>query len=362
MDDHHTHAAAPIVLPVPVNVAALYTCPMHPQIREAKPGGCPICGMTLEPVATTADVGPNQELVDMTRRFWIGLTMALPVFILEMGGHIPALGLHDLVPERLSVWIQFVLSTPVVLWAGWPFFERAWASVLHRSLNMFSLVALGTGAAYLYSLFATFAPGLFPAGFREMGGTVSVYFESAAVITVLVLLGQVLELRAREQTGGAGIRALLRLAPKTARRLKAGGEDEEVVLDLVQVGDHLRVRPGDGVSIDGEVLEGKSAVDESMVTGESMPSAKQPGDKLIGGTVNGTGSLVIRADKVGADTMLARIVTMEVAPRRRKGAGRPSSAWRTPCRATSSRLSLARPSLHLLRGLSWVPPPPCPTP
>ena len=201
------------------------------------------------------------------------------------------------------------LSTPVVLWAGWPFFERAWASVVHRSLNMFSLIALGTGAAYVYSLFATLAPGMFPAGFREMGGAVSVYFEAAAVITVLVLLGQVLELRAREQTGGA-IRALLKLAPKTARRLKAGGDDKEVALELVQVGDRLRVRPGDGVPVDGEVLEGKSAVDESMVTGKSMPSAKQPGDKLIGGTVNGTGSLVMRADKVGADTMLARIVTM----------------------------------------------------
>jgi Cu+-exporting ATPase len=265
--------------------------------------------MTLEPVKATADVGENRELVDMTRRFWVGLALTLPVFILEMGGHIPALGLDDLVPPRISNWIQFALSTPVVLWAGWPFFERAWASVVHRSLNMFSLIALGTGAAYLYSLFATFAPGMFPAGFRELGGTVAVYFEAAAVITVLVLLGQVLELRAREQTGGA-IRALLKLAPKTARRLNPGGDDEEVALELVQVGDRLRVRPGDGVPVDGEVLEGKSAVDESMVTGESMPAAKEPGDKLIGGTVNGTGSLVMRADKVGADTMLARIVTM----------------------------------------------------
>jgi P-type Cu+ transporter len=288
---------------------AIYTCPMHPQIRQVGPGNCPICGMTLEPVEAAADVGENRELADMTRRFWVGLVLALPVFCLEMGGHIPALGLHDLVPPRMSNWVQFALSTPVVLWAGWPFFERAWASVVHRSLNMFSLIALGTGAAYLYSVFATFAPGMFPAGFREMGGTVAVYFEAAAVITVLVLLGQVLELRAREQTGGA-IRALLKLAPKTARRLKAGGEDEEVALELVQVGDRLRVRPGDGVPVDGEVLEGKSAVDESMVTGESMPAAKQPGDKLIGGTVNGTGSLVMRADKVGADSMLARIVTM----------------------------------------------------
>jgi Cu+-exporting ATPase len=293
----------------PINAGVIYTCPMHPQIRQVGPGNCPICGMTLEPVKATADVGENRELVDMTRRFWVGLALTLPVFILEMGGHIPALGLDDLVPPRISNWIQFALSTPVVLWAGWPFFERAWASVVHRSLNMFSLIALGTGAAYLYSLFATFAPGMFPAGFRELGGTVAVYFEAAAVITVLVLLGQVLELRAREQTGGA-IRALLKLAPKTARRLNPGGDDEEVALELVQAGDRLRVRPGDGVPVDGEVLEGKSAVDESMVTGESMPTAKEPGDKLIGGTVNGTGSLVMRADKVGADTMLARIVTM----------------------------------------------------
>jgi P-type Cu+ transporter len=282
---------------------------MHPQIRKAAPGNCPICGMTLEPVKTAADVGENHELANMTRRFWVGLVLTLPVFILEMGGHIPALGLHDLLPPRISTWIQFALSTPVVWWAGWPFFERAWASVLHRSLNMFSLIALGTGAAYLYSVFATLAPGMFPVGFRGMGGTVSVYFEAAAVITVLVLLGQVMELRARERTGGA-IRALLKLAPKTAHRVRTGGADEEVALELVQVGDRLRVRPGDGVPVDGEVLEGKGAVDEAMVTGESMPAAKQPGDKLIGGTVNGTGSLVMRADKIGADTMLARIVTM----------------------------------------------------
>jgi P-type Cu+ transporter len=305
----HAHEATSMAPPATINAGVIYTCSMHPQIRQVGPGNCPICGMTLEPVKATADVGENRELVDMTRRFWMGLALTLPVFILEMGGHIPALGLDDLVPPRISTWIQFALSTPVVLWAGWPFFERAWASVVHRSLNMFSLIALGTGAAYLYSVFATFAPGMFPAGFREMGGTVAVYFEAAAVITVLVLLGQVLELRARAQTGGA-IRALLKLAPKTARRLKPGGDDEEVALELVQAGDRLRVRPGDGVPVDGEVLEGKSAVDESMVTGESMPAAKQPGEKLIGGTVNGTGSLVMRADRVGADTMLARIVTM----------------------------------------------------
>jgi Cu+-exporting ATPase len=265
--------------------------------------------MTLEPVTATAEMGEAPELMDMTRRFRVGLVLTLPVFVLEMGSHIPSLGLHHLVPPLISTWVQFALSTPVVLWAGWPFFQRAWASVVHRSLNMFSLIALGTGAAYFYSVFATFAPRMFPAGFRGMGGTVAVYFEAAAVITVLVLLGQVLELRAREQTGGA-IRALLKLAPKTAHRLKQGGEDEEIALELVQVGDRLRVKPGDGVPVDGEVLEGMSAADESMVTGESMPAAKQPGDKLIGGTVNGTGSLIMRADKVGADSMLARIVTM----------------------------------------------------
>ena len=282
---------------------------MHPQVILDGPGACPICGMALEPMTPGKDDGDSLELVDMTRRFWVGLALALPVFVLEMGGHIPALGLHNLVPPQISIWIQFALSTPVVLWAGWPFFERAWASVVHRSLNMFSLIALGTGAAYLYSAFATLAPGMFPAGFRGMGGTVSVYFEAAAVITVLVLLGQVLELRARKQTGGA-IRALLNLAPKSAHRVKANGEDEEVALELVQVGDRLRVRPGDGIPVDGEVLEGRGAVDESMVTGESMPAAKKPGDKLIGGTVNGTGSLVMRADKVGDETVLARIVKM----------------------------------------------------
>ena len=294
-----THGAPSIAPPTPTVTGVIYTCPMHPQIRQVGPGNCPICGMTLEPVKATAEVAENYELTDMTRRFWVGFALTLPVFVLEMGSHIPALGMHGLVS----------LSTPVVLWAGWPFFQRAYASIIHRSLNMFSLIALGTGSAYLYSLFATFAPDLFPAGFHGMGGTVAVYFEAAAVITVLVLLGQVLELRAREQTGGA-IRALLKLAPKTARRLKADGQDEEVALELIQVGDRLRVRPGDGVPVDGEVLEGKGAVDESMVTGESMSAAKKSGDKLIGGTVNGTGSLIMRADKIGADTMLARIVAM----------------------------------------------------
>jgi Cu+-exporting ATPase len=288
---------------------SIYTCPMHPQIRQVGPGNCPICGMTLEPFVVTAAAAPNEELADMSRRFWIGLVLALPVFVLEMGGHIPAFGLDNLVPMQTSIWIQFALSTPVVLWAGGPFFQRGWTSLVSRHLNMFTLIALGTGAAYLYSLVATFAPGIFPAGFHGMDGTVAVYYEAAAVITVLVLLGQVLELRAREQTGGA-IRALLNLAPKTAHRLRDGGDDEEIPIAQVAVGDRLRVRPGDGIPVDGVVLEGRSAVDESMVTGESMPSAKEADDKLISGTVNGTGSLVMRADKVGLDTMLSRIVAM----------------------------------------------------
>jgi len=287
----------------------IYTCPMHPEIRQDGPGSCPICGMALEPLTITAEAPPNHELTNMTRRLWIGVALSAPVVVLEMGAHVPWLGLGHLVPPAVSTWIQLILSTPVVLWAGLPFFQRGWASVINRSLNMFSLIALGTGAAYLYSLFAALAPGLFPAGFRGMDGTVAVYFEAASVITVLVLLGQVLELRAREQTGGA-IRALLNLAPKTTHRLTNHGHDEEIPVSDVHPGDRLRIRPGDAVPVDGTVLEGNSAVDEAMVTGESMPVAKQSGDRLIGGTINGTGALVVRADKVGADTMLARIVAM----------------------------------------------------
>jgi Cu+-exporting ATPase len=296
-----TAAAAPIV------PGAIYTCPMHPQIRRVGPGSCPICGMALEPVTVSAEPEANPELDDMTRRFWIGLAFAAPLLILDMGGHF--LGLHRLIPEKTASWIEFALATPVVLWAGAPFFRRGWDSVVRRSLNMFSLISLGTGAAYGYSLFALFAPGVFPVGFHSPGGAVAVYFEPAAVIVVLVLLGQVLELRAHAQTGGA-LRALLNLAPKTARRLRDGADDEDVALDKVQVGDWLRVRPGDGVPVDGVVLEGSSAIDESMVTGESMPVAKAAGDRVIGGTINGAGSVVMRADKVGADTMLQRIVTM----------------------------------------------------
>jgi P-type Cu+ transporter len=292
----------------PAVTATIYTCPMHPQIRQAGPGSCPICGMALEPLSAGEATGPNPELLDMTRRFWIGAALAAPTVILEMGGHIPGLNLHHYISPQLTVWIEFLLATPVVLWAGWPFLVRGVASVRNRSLNMFSLIALGTGAAYLYSLAATFAPGLFPESLRPQG-VVAVYYEAAAVITVLVLLGQVLELRAREQTGGA-IRALLNLAPKTARRIGDDGNDEEVPLDAVHIGDRLRVGPGDSVPVDGEVIEGRSAVDESMVTGEALPVEKEPGAKVIGGTINGTGSLVMRAQRVGADTMLARIVQM----------------------------------------------------
>ncbi len=286
----------------------IYTCPMHPQIRQPAPGSCPICGMALEPVTASEDTGPSPELIDMTRRFRIGTALTVPIVALEMGAHFPGLNLHHFVSPQLSIWIQFVLATPAVLWAGWPFFARGVASVRNRSLNMFSLIALGIGAAYLYSLAATFAPTLFPENLQQ-DGVIPVYYEAAAVIIVLVLLGQVLELRAREQTGGA-IRALLNLAPKTARRIRADGSDEDVPLAAVAVGDRLRVRPGDSVPVDGAVLEGRSAIDESMVTGESMPVEKAPDAKVIGGTINGTGSLIMRAEKVGSDTMLARIVQM----------------------------------------------------
>ena len=292
----------------PAVTATIYTCPMHPQIRQAGPGSCPICGMALEPLSAGEEAGPNPELLDMTRRFWIGTALAAPTVILEMGGHVPGLNLHHYISPQLTVWIEFLLATPVVLWAGWPFLVRGFASFRNRSLNMFSLIALGTGAAYLYSLAATFAPGLFPESLRPQG-VVAVYYEAAAVITVLVLLGQVLELRAREQTGSA-IRALLNLAPKTARRIGDDGNDEAVPLEAVHIGDRLRVRPGDSVPVDGEVIEGRSAVDESMVTGEALPVEKEPGAQVIGGTINGTGSLVMRAQRVGADTMLARIVQM----------------------------------------------------
>ena len=285
----------------------IYTCPMHPQIRQAGPGSCPICGMALEPEVASLDAPPNPELADMTRRFWIGLVLSIPPVVLEMGGHL--VGGHGWVDQTLSNWIQLVFATPVVLWAGWPFFARGWQSLLTRNLNMFTLIAVGTAVAYVYSLVGTIAPGIFPATFRGHGGAVAVYFESAAVITVLVLLGQVLELRAREATSGA-IKALLQLAPKTARRIDDGGADHEVEIDSLRVGDHLRVRPGEKVPVDGVILEGRSSLDESLVTGESMPVTKEAGGKVIAGTLNQSGSFVMRADKVGRDTLLSQIVKM----------------------------------------------------
>jgi len=291
----------------------VYTCPMHPEIRQIGPGSCPICGMALEPDIAGPETGPNPELVDMTRRFWIGLVLTLPVFILEMGAHIA--GAHNWVEPTPSNYVQFAFATPVVLWAGWPFFERGWQSLATRNLNMFTLIAMGTSVAYVYSVAATFVPGIFPEAFRGHGGPPAVYFEAASVITVLVLMGQVLELRAREATSGA-IRALLDLAPKTARRIKGDGGDEDVPLDAVQVGDRLRVRPGDKVPVDGTVLEGRSALDESMVTGESMPVTKDKDSRVLGGTLNTSGSFIMRADKVGRDTLLSQIVQMVASAQR----------------------------------------------
>ena len=285
----------------------IYTCPMHPQIRQPRPGNCPICGMALEPLAAAAGPVDTSELDGMTRRFWIGLVLTVPVFALEMGGHLT--GLTERLGQQNANWAQLVLATPVVLWAGGPFFERGWASLVNRSLNMFTLIALGTGAAYLYSVAATLAPGLFPAALTGHDGAVPAYFEAAAVITVLVLLGQVLELRARAQTSGA-IRALLDLAPQKARRVKPDGTDEDILVSEVAVADRLRVRPGEKVPVDGAVEEGRSSIDQSMVTGESVPVAKEPGDPVIGGSLNATGGFVMRATKVGSDTMLSRIVAL----------------------------------------------------
>jgi Cu+-exporting ATPase len=299
--------------PESVSEGTVYTCPMHPEIRQIGPGSCPICGMALEPEIAGPDTGPNPELVDMMRRFWIGLVLTLPVFILEMGAHIA--GAHNWVEPTPSNYVQFAFATPVVLWAGWPFFVRGWQSLATRNLNMFTLIAMGTGVAYVYSLAATFVPGIFPEAFRGHGGAPAVYFEAASVITVLVLMGQVLELRAREATSGA-IRALLDLAPKTARRIKGDGGDEDVSLDAVQVGDRLRVRPGDKVPVDGTVLEGRSALDESMVTGESMPVTKEKDSRVLGGTLNTSGSFIMRADKVGRDTLLSQIVQMVASAQR----------------------------------------------
>jgi Cu+-exporting ATPase len=285
----------------------VYTCPMHPEIRQIGPGSCPICGMALEPEVATLDAAPNPELADMSRRFWIGLVFALPAVVLEMGGHL--VGGHGWVDQTLSNWIQLVSATPVVIWAGWPFFVRGWQSLVTRNLNMFTLIAMGTGVAYVYSVVATVAPQVFPPAFRGHDGAVAVYFEAAAVITVLVLLGQVLELRAREATSGA-IKALLDLAPKTARLVTEDGTDHEVPLDDLNVGDRLRVRPGEKVPVDGVILEGRSSIDESLVTGESMPVTKETGAKVIAGTLNQSGSFVMQAEKVGRDTVLSQIVQM----------------------------------------------------
>ncbi|HEY1453906.1 MAG TPA: heavy metal translocating P-type ATPase [Roseiarcus sp.] len=299
--------AAPAPPSKPAPAGAIYTCPMHPEIRQLGPGHCPICGMALEPEVATGAEGPSAELAGMTRRFWVALALSVPVFALEMGGDLT--NLHMLAPEGVSNWLQLVLATPVVLWAGWPFFHRGLASLKTRNLNMFTLIAMGVGVAFADSVVATIAPGIFPPAFRGADGAAPVYFEAAAVITTLALLGQVLELRARERTGGA-IRALIDLAPKIARRIRADGAEEDIALDAVNLGDRLRVRPGEKVPVDGELIEGRSAVDESMLTGESTPVMKTAGDRVIGGAINQSGSFVMGADRIGRDTMLARIVQM----------------------------------------------------
>jgi Cu+-exporting ATPase len=290
---------------LPAAEGTIWTCPMHPQIRRNGPGQCPICGMALEPLEPTLDEGPNPELIDMNRRFWVSTVLTLPLVVLTFGAELFG---WEPFPMALSMWIQLALATPVVLWGGWPFFERLWASLKTRNLNMFTLIGLGVGVAYGYSVVGALAPGLFPASLRTMGGLVPVYFEAAAVITTLVLLGQVLELRARSATGKA-IRALLGLAPKTARRVRDGIE-EDVPLEDVHVSDMLRVRPGEKVPVDGIVIEGRSSVDESMISGEPIPVEKVAGARLIGATVNGTGSLLMKAERVGRDTMLSQIVHM----------------------------------------------------
>jgi Cu+-exporting ATPase len=294
--------------PEPMPEGTLYTCPMDPEIVQEGPGDCPICGMALEPMMPSADAGPNPELIDFRRRFWIGATLTVPLLVLTMG---PLLGLpvREWIGERLTLWIELVLGTPVILWCGWPFLVRGVKSFQTMNLNMFSLIGLGVSAAYFFSVVAVLVPQIFPEGFRDADGNVGVYFEAGAVIVVLVLLGQIMELGAREHTGSA-IRALLDLAPKTARVIRADGTEEEIPLEGVKVGDRLRVRPGDKVPVDGEVAEGRSSVDESMISGEPIPVEKVAGDAVTGATINGTGSLVIEAKRVGADTMLAQIVEM----------------------------------------------------
>jgi P-type Cu+ transporter len=290
------------------SIASQYTCPMHPEVLSPKPGTCPKCGMALEPVAATESTA-NPELVSMTRRFWVSAALTLPLLAIMVSDIVPGRPLQQLLEGPLLGWIELALATPVVLWGGWPFFERGWASIVHRSPNMFTLIAMGSGAAYLYSVAAVVVPDLFPAGFRGPAGNLGLYFEAAAVITALVLLGQVLELRSRSQTGGA-IQALLGLAPKTARRISARGKESDVPLIDVVVGDLLRIRPGEKIPVDGVVTDGRSSVDESMVSGEPIPVEKMPGARVVGGTINGTGSLVMRAERVGEATLLAQIVRM----------------------------------------------------
>jgi Cu+-exporting ATPase len=317
---------------------------MHPQIREQAPGSCPLCGMALEPEGIPEAQGANPELEGMTRRFVIGAILATPIFVMEMAGHVEWRNVAHFVPRSAAVWIQFILATPIVLWCAWPFFQRAWESILNRSPNMFTLIGLGVGASYGCSLVATFAPGILPAGLRQNGASVPVYYEAAAVVTVLVLLGQVLELRARDKTGDA-IRALLKLAPKTARRMRADGIDEDVAVDQVHVGDRLRVRPGEAVPVDGVVKEGTSAVDESMVTGESMPVEKGIGARIIGGTINGTGSLIVAAERVGADTVLSHIVDMVAEAQRSRAPiqriADSVAAWFVPAVMVSAAIAFA---------------------
>ena len=291
----------------PLAPGTVFTCPMHPEIRQVGAGSCPICGMALEPAEISLDDGPNEELIDMTRRLWIGGALAVPLVALDMGGHL--FDLHGLLPHALTPWLMLALATPVVLWAGGPFFVRGWQSVRTGHLNMFTLIALGTGVAWIYSVVATIAPGLFPPGLRGADGSVPVYFEPAAVIVVLVLVGQVLELRARDATGGA-IKALLGLAPRTALRIDDAGADVDVAIDQIAVGDRLRVRPGERVPVDGAVIEGAGSVDESAITGEPMPVSKAIGARVIGGTVNVSGTFVMKAELVGSETMLSRIVKM----------------------------------------------------
>jgi Cu+-exporting ATPase len=340
MHHPHHHHVAPAALPVDAVPGTIWTCPMHPQIRQDHPGNCPICGMALEPLEPTAEERVNPELVDMSRRFWVSLALTVPLLAVAMGTDVFG---WRLTPPLVSPWVQLALSTPVVLWAGWPFFERMWASLKTRNLNMFTLIGLGVGVAYGYSLVATVAPQIFPASLRTMGGLVPVYFEAAAVITTLVLLGQVLELRARAATGTA-IRALLGLAPKTAQRV-SGGEETDVPLSEVHVGDLLRIRPGEKIPVDGVVVEGRSSVDESMITGEPVPVEKLAGEKVTGATVNGTGSLLMRAERVGRDTMLSQIVRMVAAAERSRAPiqklADKVSAWFVPSVIAASLIAFA---------------------